>query len=317
MNREQRFFETGFKYIIFGVVSLNMMSLIILFYPIIDYQMYCLNVDQYTLVEATVLEKRETTLIYGKSRPAVAVTEIQVAINRNGTTQYKTMYTYPEKEVSDNITVAVLGNTVRRCIPYEFTDGDVVYLIGYTLITFVFLASYWIGRKIEKVNEKLETQEINYTIVNDEIDDYMNLENKKKRVMELMAMCSISFENASADKMEIEKQLECSVDMHFIWCLEQFHGSSFRSLIFPFAPKKEEFSWIDVTKTFREQGMPKDCYAISYKDNTLLCCSASDKRIFAYSRYVGITNTKYFDIYDYIIECLEKEINILEMKNKS
>lgn len=56
------------------------------------------------------------------------------------------------------------------------------------------------------------------------------------------------------------------------------------------------------TERARENGLPEGYYVIAVKDTHWLCCTKEDERVYAFSKGLGLTHTKYGSLYDYIIE---------------
>ena len=52
----------------------------------------------------------------------------------------------------------------------------------------------------------------------------------------------------------------------------------------------------------KECGLSEDYYVIAVKDTYWLCCHAEEEWIYAFSKTLGLTHTRYQSLYDYIIE---------------
>lgn len=59
---------------------------------------------------------------------------------------------------------------------------------------------------------------------------------------------------------------------------------------------------LEQTKNARECGLPDDYYIIAVKDTHWLCCNAREECIYAFSKAIGLTHTKYQSLYEYIID---------------
>ncbi len=55
-------------------------------------------------------------------------------------------------------------------------------------------------------------------------------------------------------------------------------------------------------KRARECGLTEDYYVIAVKETHWLCCHVEEECIYAFSKTLGLTHTKYQSLYDYIIE---------------
>ena len=59
---------------------------------------------------------------------------------------------------------------------------------------------------------------------------------------------------------------------------------------------------LEQTQKAREYGLPDNYYVIVVKDTHWLCCNAEDECIYAFSKTIGLTHTKYQSLYEYIID---------------
>lgn len=67
------------------------------------------------------------------------------------------------------------------------------------------------------------------------------------------------------------------------------------------------FAFETETIRLREKGLPHEYYLIDKNDSHYYCCRESSERLYAYSQILGITNTPYSDIYDYILEKIQED----------
>ena len=56
------------------------------------------------------------------------------------------------------------------------------------------------------------------------------------------------------------------------------------------------------TEQARGAGLPEGYYVIAVKDTYWLCCTKEEERVYAFSKPLGLTHTKYGSLYDYIID---------------
>lgn len=59
---------------------------------------------------------------------------------------------------------------------------------------------------------------------------------------------------------------------------------------------------LEQTKKAREYGLSDNYYVIAVKDTHWLCCNAEEECIYAFSKALGLTHTKYQSLYEYIID---------------
>ncbi len=57
----------------------------------------------------------------------------------------------------------------------------------------------------------------------------------------------------------------------------------------------------------RNNGLENNFYIIDIEDNNYFCCNDETERVYVFSKQLGITNTQYSDIYDYLLDKLTIE----------
>lgn len=301
------------KFIYIGVFLFVIIDLYVtIFAQQLDYLYYKLNKASYDVVVAQVVEKREKTIIMGKTEPLLTYTEILISYKINGLDYISRISKYPEVKQFDTIYVAVKnGNKeVRRCVPYAISERDKKLLFYYFTIIFIIFIVFrvvdWlviIRKNIAKVYDKNEKEQV-------DIEKYVD--EKKANIRKLCIQLHIGNEERNIIVKEYEDLLKCKVHEDFIWCLKYFIEADTRLLTFPFSGLVEEgFDFIGKTLEQRQQGLPDEYYVIAVRNNYCLCGKVGDGRIYSFSRGLGITHTKYLDIYDFVFEELSMLSNIM------
>lgn len=290
------------KFICIGVILSIIIDLYIaIFAQQLDYLYYKLNKTDYDVVATQVMEKREKTIIIGKTEPLFTYTEILISYKINGLDYINRISKYPEVKQFDTIYVAVKNENedIRRCVPYIISERDKKLLFYYLFIVFMLFMIFRvvdclviIRKKIIKVYDKNEQLEV---------EKYVD--EKKDKIRKLCKQLHIGNEKMNIVVKEYEDLLKCKMHEDFIWCLKYFIKPDKRLLAFPFSEATEkEFDFIGKTLEQRQQGLPEEYYVITAKNSYCLCGKVGDGQIYSFSRGLGITHTKYLDIYDFVFE---------------
>ena len=108
-----------------------------------------------------------------------------------------------------------------------------------------------------------------------------------------------------AYKKEMTGQLECPINEDFIWCLEYLSNcEQISDILLIRKDVYGEYEFITQTLNLREHGLPVDFYVVAKSSQYFLCGRGDSPRLYLFSESLGITNTKYESIFDYIIEQL-------------
>ncbi len=156
------------KFIYTGVILFIIIDLYIkIFAQQLDYLYYKLNKANYDVVIAQVMEKKEKTILMGKTEPLLTYTEVIISYRVNGLDYVNRISKYPEVNQLDTIHVAVKnGNEeVRRCVLYVVSERDkklILYYFFATCIVFKVVDYILILReKISKVSNKNKEERVN------------------------------------------------------------------------------------------------------------------------------------------------------------
>lgn len=275
----------------------------------LEYVYYQFNTEDFNIIEANAVAQNE----YG----ADSLRFVDILEWKHTILNYKIegidysigVYSYPELVEQQQVAIAVKKNNPKkiiRCIPYVMTmDDELNCIFGWGSVIIIFCYLFIIKCLIVKRKkkrqiyyaEKVKVTEINETqYTHDElllqkiILDKYNLKNK---------------DNSS--KIEWAKQL-LEVEFHrdFLWCLQYLTDEHLENILFVKC-EEEKYAFVDETLAMREYGLPMNYYIIAKSGEHYLCGQAYSSRLFLFSKNLGITNTQYENIYNYLIEHLEPQ----------
>lgn len=275
-----------------------------------SYYSYKINKDRYQITEATIVNAEVRYIPIRGDNPSFSFIETEVSYNVNGRNYSNKICTYDDKRDSETIMIAVNrynAKKIRRCIPYSAAKDNFlritlwagkIMVCALVVIWMLNTVILYFRRKsdekaIRKVDESMRKKE--------EQRQAENLEKQKK----ILSFCSGQKENPNL-KMQIENGMKksgvaCNKD--FVWCLTCLNG---QKQFYPFLLLEQddsgEFEFVKITMEIREMGLPHDYYVIAKDENNYLCGRTDSSRIFCFSKALGVTNTQYATIYDYILD---------------
>lgn len=276
--------------------------------PGLEYFYYKRNEEKYVVVDADVIDSREVTVVPGRYSTSLLT-------RRRNTLKYvidgieytRKIYTYPEVTEPTRITVAVKKDNytdIRRCVEYHWGIREAAFLficifvLGIYIII-EYLPYYFQIRGDRKYMEEHPTSEHDMSFV-DQVAE------KQLYILEHMTQCKVS-EN------ELQKLTEglagewIRFNRGTLWMLTHYGKSQEMSDIFNLLPLLWEEKYCDYIKKMREQGFPENYYILVEQNEKYYCCCEESERLYMYSRGVGLTQTKYGTIYDYIIEQMDNK----------
>ncbi|MCM1497039.1 MAG: SMI1/KNR4 family protein [Clostridium sp.] len=277
---------------------------------LVSYVQYQINKSQYNIVEAQIIGIREYPL-YLRQSVFGEVVQMTITYEMNEVDFVNTVYFYDDKEIGTNIDIAVDKNNpnqIRCCIL-----DNVVYdkiLKNFISLTIFFVANESIFLIFKLILKKIiqkndndskkrigKEKEISIRVEDEEIE-------KRQKVI-LNSYKDIHGYNLSVDDIaEIIKKYDISFNKDYIWCL--VHLSQEEISYYDLLPITGNMSVVSETVRLRELGLPLKYYVIAKTGNNFLCGTAESSRVLSFSRALGITNTQYASIYDYIIEKTEE-----------
>ncbi len=276
----------------------------------IDYYTYKIDQDGYQIVEATIIGINEKSItLRGYGIPYFTITKLEVCYKINGKSYIEGIYTYDDKKECKEIKLAVKKSNVKkvkRCIPYVLMKDNFIKallqamkIFGIAISMFILLNLFILYQKkqesekaLKNVNEKLER------------DKEREVDEKIKKQEMILSYC-LNANRISLSRIRIDdamKKLNIEFSDDFIWCLENLAGQECFFSILLFSQSEEGYEFEQVTIQLRGKGLPYNYYVIARYGENYLCGNKESSRIFCFSQSLGITNTQYTTIYDYILK---------------
>lgn len=276
----------------------------------IDYCAYKIHQDSYQIIEATVIGMNEIPItLRGYGLPYFTITKMEIFYEVNGKGYIGGIYTCDDKKECKGIKLAVKKDNVKkikRCTPYVSVKDNFIKIVlqamkifGIVMSAFALLNLFILHRKkkesektLKNVNEKLERNK------KAEVDE----KNKKQ---ELILSYCLNTNRIILSKVRIDdamKKLNIEFSDDFIWCLENLAEQECFFSIFLFGQNEEGYEFEQVTIQLRSKGLPYNYFVIARYGENYLCGNSESSRLFCFSQSLGITNTQYMTIYDYILK---------------
>lgn len=265
------------------------------------YFYFCVHKDSYVIVKAEIKEIKKYSLTYRKAdifgiKKALVSYQIGNELHEGYTIEY------PEKEEGDTIAIAVKNNKIKRCEKYQFTDEDKILfrtILEILIFSYLFL---FIISQIDKLYRKKHIHQVeNRTKKAERKKQHdMELEIKKKQE-QLLHICKGNVEKNLKKMEEIKdamQRYEMQWNGEWLWCLTNIYPEE----QFLLGKEEGEYKFIALTLDLKKQGMPMEYYVIGQEKDYVYCCKCDSMRVYAFSKSLGITNTPYADIYDYLIK---------------
>ncbi|MCM1181021.1 MAG: SMI1/KNR4 family protein, partial [Clostridium sp.] len=199
------------------------------------------------------------------------------------------------------------AETQGCCILNDDTYDKIYKNFIWLLIFFIgneciFLILKFILKKRIKRNDNSSMQRMNEE---KEISiRFAGQETEKKQEIILKSHKNMQDSNLPVDDVA-QTVMKYDIDFHedFIWCLENLSGTCIANhILLLHINENQEYEFVAETMRQRQLGLPKPYYIIAKTDNNYLCGRADVGRVYCFSHALGITNTPYATIYDYIIE---------------
>lgn len=275
----------------------------------LDYCSFKLNEKDYEIIEAKVLYSNEYPITLRRYGEALfVITQVQIYYVVDGRHYGKLLYTYADEKESETIKIAVNKNNpkkVKRCAPYSaWRDNFWSITLRMAVIIGIFEGVFLFRRLIRTKDKRKALQKVEEK--QKEQEKQRRLETVEKQT-QIKAFCSNPHEkSALAAQLENrinELDMTCSGD--FAWCLAYLTGQEqFYSILLLEQDDTGDFRFIQETLRLREKGLPQGYYVIAKYAGYYLCGKADSPRVFSFSLSLGITNTQYATIYDYILDNL-------------
>lgn len=268
-----------------------------------DYYKYCLTSKSYTISTGIIDHIDEYEIIF-KGRSGIIIRRAVVSYEVNGR-EYRAFdisMSYKE-DVGSVIQIAINKNDPTKILRNEFLPLElgaksiIVFDILYLLYLFGFInmpMSGWIKKKKQKrISKQLREFELKK-----QQDMELQIREKQAKVLHIMKSKNIK-NGTECEKIKagmLEHEIQWNSD--WLWCVNNLYPEE----LFFLEKEDREYKFIALTLNLREHGLPLEYYVIGQDRDCFYCCSSDSMRVFVFSNALGITNTPYADIYDYLIE---------------
>lgn len=262
-----------------------------------EYWGYKLEQSDFYIVEAEMVGSSEE-IIGSTYRATFSYDTQQIVYYINGLEYRQSTYIFSDKTEGESFFIAVNKEnpySIRRCTPYKLIDNDIITIVLYSSVTLIFLIyrMFFVfvkkrksrNRYIEKKSDnQLEIQKQNHIL------SYFN-----DRVIKSSGEICFS---------EMEQRLGIVFNESFKWCLLNLSDAAADFHMSLWETEGNQFVFELETLRQREFGLPDKYFLIDKNESYYYCCKESSERIYAFSRALGITNTPYADIYDFVLDKL-------------
>lgn len=299
------------EYIIFILIAVYVLliqfNFIFDMYGIMElsYINYNNNKSDYISVSALVKEKQPYR-IYVSLHPPYGIptytfNNLLISYQLDGIEHNIWTKLYPEYEKGDKIQIAVNKTNhmkIQRIQSYSIKNIPfIVWLICIIIWILYFCGLFRVIMLYKKEYKGLaEFDLIKPTYIEQQKYNEKNYRlEQEKTIKNFVKKNEIHHEglnvNAIKNNLLLNKASEWYVD----------EGVSIGDIILLKNDNEESLCMVE-TEYLRKNGLPDDYYVIAVKNTYWLCCHAEEECIYAFSKTLGLTHTKYQSLYDYIIE---------------
>jgi len=269
----------------------------------LDYFDYLIHKNSYTCVNAMICGENTQSVEIAFIRGSFGfISEKSIQYEIDGIMHIGSTKMYNDYENNENIVIAINNNNpkkIKRCIPYkkETTKDNVnPILISICISACIF----FIFNKLVLLWRKYIDSKTSLTLLDEQVKKQETESLQKKEYI-------LSLLKEVACNEELINKLEISVNDDFVWCLTKLSKTYVAdNILLLNISENKEYEFVTETMKLRQQGLPKEYYVIAKVENNYLCGRADMDRLYCFSHALGITNTSYATIYDYIIEQIDK-----------
>lgn len=216
---------------------------------------------------------------------------------------------YKEKEGSV-IQIGINKNDPTKILRNEFLPLSKWAQFGNILCLFYLLYVYgFIKMPLYGLVKRKKQERISNQVWEAEHKKQHNMESQIAKKQE--KLLHILKSKGAKNEPDIEKitvymlEHEIQWNSDWLWCLNNLYLEK----LFLLEKEDGEYKFIILTLNLRKHGLPPEYYVIGQEDDCFYCCRSDSMRVYAFSKSLGITNTPYADIYDYLIKVFDKENN--------
>lgn len=290
------------------VISLVFSSLIILFnfgISYLDYTIYRFNSKNYELVIGKVINFDYINILPARGssdRGAIYFSKADVLYTFNGHDNIKkNLLILSDKKEGDNIMLAINDSIVRRGEPYDLSFVECIMIVWFFVGSVILLLIKYFETPNKKMHEMLiEVENKKYYKLLEEKNN-KKITNKQEYILKSMECFFLD--------IKIDIIIDYLIDNNIYLnnaCLWYIKSGIYIKDIFVNSSMDSAEECVKNTIYMRNDGMDENFYVIEKFENYCYCCSKNEESIYSYSKNVGLTKTVYFDLYDYLIEKIER-----------
>ena len=299
-------FQIIFLFVLLGRICINVLI------PAKGCWNYQFNKEKYIVTDAEIVQIERYPVIDCLLGEIVRTTVLYQIEDNVYTSQ---VYSLKEGKSGDRLRIAVKSSDyykVSVCTLEPAIFKEVKYKIMMLLAIYIVciicfnILIYGMKRIIEKMDyrtyEVLDAEKrYKQGIVQDEKKEKQQKILTKMKKVEIDKEIFYNFDT-------IQHLYNIAVNDDYIWCIVNISEHSLRNI--GLLPLEGENSVVSETTRLREMGLPTE-YCVIGKRNNYFCQGQNSSRVYCFSTNLGITNTTYEDVYDYILEnfCLEGNVN--------
>lgn len=280
--------------------------------PRISCWKYINNSDDYMVLDATVVAKKEELIRFGDTFPIFKIFQVKLEYQINGYTFHHWTVLYSDYSEGDYFKIAVSKGAfydIERMIPHRTSKYAKKLYFKYILfdtVLAILLGIWWASDK-KKQREML----LEYNLKHGEITRFAQQEKEEKENIILMKEKILEYVHKNTENSENHTNIDIlkyqNNDIHLnqgsLWYINKVSCYDITATrLFLTKCNNGEYEAISKTLELRKNGLPEEYYVVDTADTFYYCCRESSERLYAYSKAVGVTNTKYASIYEYIME---------------
>ena len=285
-------------------------ALICLFITIIgcetDYYKYRLCQDDYILSFGTITNIDEYLIEFrGPGGFVIRRADISYKIKGIEYCAYDVSVAYNESK-NDVVEIAIDRNdyskVIRPCF-MSLSNGIIALDISSLIVIMYVIIKNLFKKYIRKEKSRIIKKKEESEYVTSQRDMELKKERKQKVLLQhIKRQDALSEEYCERIKQRMyDNRIPWNED--WLWCIRFLSSDKIMFI----NESWEDLTFITETLKMREKGLPDDYWIIDRKDHYYICCRQGHERIYAFSTNLGITNTQYEDIYDYIRDKLDVE----------
>lgn len=258
-----------------------------------EYGNYYINKEKYNIVQAEITDVKNFEIDY-RTIVLFELKKEKVRYQVDNICFEGYMIGYPEKNKGDLIQVAVnkKNSKLKRCVPYNFSPDDKkLYEIAFEIVVGVLLLTvllHIIAKLLQRVEkrklEKDSQESYDYAYEKNKIIEKYHVDNYARQI----------------DEDALIQQYHICINEDYMWCLMNLPDTILVDI--GLLPIEGEKTIVSETLELRKKGLSLQYYVIGQDaELNYLCQCANSSQIYIFSSNLGITKTKYLNIYDYIL----------------